>query len=99
MEGRFPILQGQTDEAYNARRNHTPYPVSVAWDLVKDHEQQAALNHSQSLKRLAQRGGLSPAELWCVVHDKDLQAMRNEISEMQAIKWLRSLKAVEWKTT
>ena len=41
MAGRYPILSGQTDEAYEARRNHTPYPRSVPWDLVKDHEEQA----------------------------------------------------------
>jgi hypothetical protein len=56
--GYYPILQGQTDEAYEARRNGTPYPRSVPWDLVKDHDKQAQSNHSQTLTRLAERGGV-----------------------------------------
>jgi|SRR5579859_868602 len=96
MGGRYPILQGQTDEVYEARRNGTPYPRSVPWELVKDHEKQAQSNHSQSLDRLAERGGLSPKELWCVVHDKKYYESRN-ITEAMAIEWLRSLDDVEWK--
>lgn len=96
MPGQYPILQGQTDEAYAARRNRTPYPRSVSWDLVKDHGEQALSNHSQTLERLAERGGLSPKELWCVVHSKRFYDS-HEITEALAIEWLRSLGAdVAW---
>jgi hypothetical protein len=99
MAGRYPILSGQTDEAYEARRNHTPYPRSVPWDLVKDHEEQAYSNHSQTLTRLAERGGLSPKELWCVVHDKRWHDPESrDMTEAKAIEWLRSLgDVVDWK--
>lgn len=51
-ERRFPVMGGPT----------------VAWSFVAPHEAQARINHRQSLERLAQRGGLDPAELWAVVH-------------------------------
>lgn len=92
----YPVLQGQTEEAHEARRIGAPYPVSVPYDLVKDHEKQAQLNHSQSLSRLAERGGLSPKELWCVVHDTWFYDAR-EMTEAKAIDWLRSLEGVEWR--
>ena len=92
----YPILQGQTDEAYAAQRNGTPYPRSVPWDLVKDHEKQAQHNHGQTLRRLAERGGLSPRELWSVVHDKDYYDDRT-MTEAKAIEWLRSIEGVEWR--
>ena len=94
--GAYPILQGQTDEAYEARRKGTPYPRSVPWDLVKDHESQAQSNHSQSLEHLAERGGLSPKELWCVVHDKKFYDVR-DMTEAKAIEWLRGVEGVEWR--
>ena len=99
MAGSYPILQGQTDEAYEARRKHTPYPRSVPWDLVKDHDDQAQTNHSQTLEHLASRGGLSPMELWCVVHDtRFYDAKRNQgMTEAKAIEWLRGIEGVEWK--
>ncbi len=50
---RFPIVGGP----------------SVPWHVMAPHEAQAQKNHGQSLEQLAVRGGLSPAEAWCVVHD------------------------------
>ena len=96
MAGAYPILQGQSDEAYEARRKGLPYPCTVPWDLVKDHEAQAQSNHSQSLTCLAARGGLSPKELWCVVHDKKFYDAR-DMTEAKAIEWLRSVDGVFWR--
>lgn|GEM_PF-6557230 len=96
MAGRYPVLSGQTDEAYEARRNRTPYPRSVSWELVKDHDEQAQSNHSQTLTHLAERGGLSPLELWCVVNDKKWH-QKGDMTEAKAIDWLRGLDDVEWK--
>jgi len=100
MAGRYPILFGQTEEFYEARRNGTLYPRTISWDLVKDHEEQAQSNHSQTLEHLAGRGGLSPKELWCVVHDKKFYSDEaREITGAKAIEWLRSLgDVVDWKT-
>ena len=48
-------------------------PKSVPWFLVGKHAQQAIKNHGQTLERLAERGGLDPMELWCVVHNASLE--------------------------
>jgi hypothetical protein len=54
--------------------NATPsmYPImrgpSVPWEVMRPHESWAQKNHSQSLQQLANRGGLSPGEAWCVVN-------------------------------
>ena len=45
-------------------------PRSVPWELVAPHEQTAWDNHGQSLNRLADRGGLYPAELCAVLEDR-----------------------------
>ena len=96
MASSYPVLKGQTKESCEARRAGTQYPRSVPWDLVKDHENQAQKNHSQSLDRLAQRGGLSPRELWSVVHDKDFYEVC-DMTEAKAIEWLYSIEGVEWE--
>jgi hypothetical protein len=44
---------------------------SVPWSFVAQHEVQARRNHHQSIERLAQRGGLCPAEMIAVVTDRD----------------------------
>ena len=94
----YPILQGQTKEFHEARRIGAAYPISVPWDLVKDHEKQAQSNHSQTLTRLSERGGLSPMELWCIVHDTEFyDAARAGMNGAKAIEWLRTVDGVEWK--
>lgn len=44
-------------------------PVYVPWDFVAEHGQQAERNHYQTVKRLAERGGLAWAEMLAVVTD------------------------------
>jgi hypothetical protein len=47
-------------------------PRSVPWGIVAPFEDRARKNHGgQSLERLAERGGLSPCELLCVLIDRD----------------------------
>lgn len=41
---------------------------SIPWALIAPFDAQARRNHSQSLERLAERGGLCSSEIWCVVH-------------------------------
>lgn len=66
-EKRFPILLGPKQE------RESDYPTSVPWVRVEDCRWRAEKNHcGQTLERLAERGGLSPAELWCAAHDKPL---------------------------
>lgn len=43
---------------------------SVPWDFIAPHEAQAQRNHGQSLKRLAERGGLSACEALAVAEGR-----------------------------
>lgn len=62
----FPIL-GSCVRSCKEDGFHTPRVVS--FDLVKRHERQALTNHSQTVERLADRGGLSWFELLMVLTD------------------------------
>jgi|ERR1700734_983672 len=91
---RFPILGARNDVERGQE-----YPASVSWSFVQPFAAQAENNHSQSLTRLAERGGLSPRELWCIAHGMRLRegfaACGNESA---AIAWLKTEDAgVEWR--
>lgn len=44
-------------------------PRDIDMVLLDPHEAQALKNHSQSLAKLASRGGMSPSEIYAVAHD------------------------------
>lgn len=48
---------------------------AIAWYLMTPHERQAQRNHDQTLRRLAERGGLSPCEAVAVLEDRDWRSM------------------------
>jgi len=52
------------------RRTIKGCPDFVLYEYVAPHEVQAERNHSQTLERLAERGGLSLRELYAVCHDR-----------------------------
>lgn len=72
----FPVMAGPygRDDTY----------ACVPWELVEPHEQQAQLNHSQSLQRLAERGGLAWSEILAVVEDREFRRM-NDREAAQAV--------------
>lgn len=76
---RFPILSTDRDKRL---------PKDVPWELVAPHEAQAQRNHSQTLERLAQRGGLSVREMWSVCHDRHWHPL---VAEAVAVEWLLAL--------
>jgi hypothetical protein len=49
---------------------HDPIIRAVPWASIQPHEKQAERNHYQSLKRLAERGGLSVVEAVVIMLDK-----------------------------
>ena len=63
----FPILRDWRERDAPSER--------VPWDFVAAHERQAQRNHYQTLKRLAERGGLSWCELLAVVEDRKWTAI------------------------
>lgn len=74
MSGEFPILfHWRRDEA--AKERALGCPASISWALIAPHERQALRNHSQSLKRLAERGGLSACEAVAVLEDREWHKM------------------------
>ena len=72
-------------ERLNARRFPIMGGPSIPWSLIAPHEGQAKLNHDQTLKELAERGGLAPNELWCVIAG---QKLRQLAPEADAKVWL-----------
>lgn len=83
---RFPVL-------YQGRALldvHRPDdPDSIPWSLIEPHRKRAMRNHDQTLERLAERGGLSPKEIMCVLEDRDW--FFNPETETQALARLREL--------
>jgi hypothetical protein len=86
---RFPVLRSGGGAGLIA---------SVPWLLVQRHEAQAVANHGgQSLEVLAQRGGLDPVELWCVVNDRawtarpDSWRTREDVGTAYCEAWLRGI--------
>ena len=67
---KFPILGSEPKEY-------------IPLDIVKLHEKQAIRNHSQTLKRLAERGGLGWIEVLCVLEDREYD-FHTKLTEMSA---------------
>lgn len=79
----FPVL------AYD---EYPGAPSSVPWGLLDPHEHQARLNHSQSLKRLAERGGLAPDEMVAILTGRPWRDVR-KIGKVEAVNELKRLLA------
>lgn len=62
-------------------------PRDVRWELVEPWREQAMRNHGQTLERLAERGGLSPEELYLAAHGLCIRDI-GSIDEQAAIDWL-----------
>ncbi len=54
---------------------HSDRTKDIAWEMIASHAEQALLNHSQTLKRLHDRGGLSPSEAVAVLGNRQWRAM------------------------
>lgn len=63
----FPIMQDWK------KRQDGRAITSIPWGVIAPHEEQARRNHDQSLKRLAERGGLSPCEAIAVLLGRPLR--------------------------
>lgn len=85
---RFPVIRGQS----RAPRDVTAtWPRSVPWSFVERFRERAESNHSQTLERLAERGGLAPDEMWLAAHDQPLSRFRQNVeppSEEVCGAWL-----------
>jgi hypothetical protein len=79
VEDMFPILDKGPKEYVPLR-------------IVKVHEKQALRNHGQTLKRLAERGGLGWIELLCVLEDRDYDFHTKLTEETAKVKVLEIIK-------
>lgn len=50
--------------------------IQLPWAMLEPHAAQAERNHSQTLERLAERGGLSACEALAVLEDRPFQKMK-----------------------
>lgn len=65
MDKPFPIL-------------NDPYLRGIPWAAILPHEKQAQTNHSQTLKGLAGRGGLSACEAVAILMDRPWSRVSQE---------------------
>ena len=72
-EPMFPIL-------------NDPIIKAIPWAAIQPHEAQARINHGQSLKGLASRGGLDVAEAVLVLLDKSWTSFKG-ISDRQMVEY------------
>lgn len=49
--------------------------------MLREHEPQAYRNHGQTLARLSQRGGLSPAEAVAIIEGRELDGIVFQLPE------------------
>lgn len=79
---------------YQGTKRQEAWPEYVEWGMIQPHESRAKRNHSQSLKKLNSRGGLSPLEMYWVMRDLPLCAKspewpENDIEAMEIIiEWI-----------
>lgn len=58
---------------------------AIPWAMIAPHEAQAQLNHYQTLRRLAERGGLSPCEAVAVLEDRRWHEMTDARDRLVAL--------------
>lgn len=73
----FPIMMD------GRRTEYIPY------SLIECHETQAIKNHSQTLKRLAERSGLDYVEALAVLEDRPYKRMKNETAREMVQELIR----------
>lgn len=81
----FPVLGAKSREAAPGT------PTSVPWSMLAPHERQARINHGQTLRRLAERGGLSPCEMIAVLEDRPWRRMDKTAAVFRLAKLVEEL--------
>ena len=78
VEKQFPLIQSNSHG-----------PKSINFSLLKPFNKRAILNHNQDLEPLANRGGLSYYELYCLLNDKGLD--ENPVfTDSQSLIWVEN---------
>ncbi len=83
----FPLLD--QDRTFREKKELI-YPKGVPWEFIEPHEGQALSNHDQTLRRLADRGGLSPQEMIAVIEGWSLRKVIGmKLSDNDALTRIR----------
>lgn len=85
---RFPIMTVRSRRGQPARFPNAP--GHILWSVIEHHEAQAQRNHSQTLERLAERGGLDPLEALAVMTNErayDLEKRNMSDDEITERLW------------
>lgn len=82
MDKAFPVLWD-----YTTPRSER-VPLTVPWEWIEKFEHRLQRNHGQSVRRLAERGGLGASEMWAAAHDAGLWDDAVP-TEPEAVAWLR----------
>lgn len=96
----FPVLWGYRVKdaiAEMQAAGSVYFPVCIPWDMLTPHAAQAQTNHSQTLARLAERGGLSVSEAIAVLQDRRHRSMplveSNETLCRLIARWIKEQEA------
>lgn len=60
--------------------------VGIPWDLMLQHEDQCLRNHSQTVHRLHERGGLAVDEAVAVLEDRGWMAMDHVVANKRLLE-------------
>ncbi len=73
--GRVALPDAPGEAARPSQRRMFPIQngPAVPWEVMAPHAHQAQRNHSQTLERLAERGGLGCSEAWAVIQGESLE--------------------------
>lgn len=58
---------------------------TIPWEVIAPHERQAMSNHGQTIKRLAERGGLEWTEALAVIEDRKWVRLESEVARKKVL--------------
>lgn len=64
--------------------------VQAPWEMMIAHEKQALKNHSQTIQRLSERGGLSACEAVAVIEDREYSRLPLVTANEELCRHLRN---------
>lgn len=86
----FPILRVGNRASEAAVLVSGVVVAGLPWRVVERWRARIELNHGQTMERIAERGGLTPWQLWCAAHDRNLHALR-QVPVTEVRVWLGQL--------
>lgn len=89
----FPIMESHYD-GYERRKDlkairdagHCIMVIGIPWDLMAQHEEQCLRNHSQTVQRLSERGGLIASEAVAVLEDRRFTSMAEAAAQARLLE-------------